>query len=213
MTKSIFGFIVAVFFTVGFNGCAGSSSSLSNLSNSVNSKKARVIFNVPSSTSAEQVKKALYSSISTRVSDVKDNENFMPEQLPASPQSPKQNNRFGNLSALAGNSPQFAMLKLDTSNAYYTVQGVRSMKMTFNSRDEVYKGAIYPYQGGYKVYIYQFYQEGKSAIVGKLAEKALESVAGKQGFLPYMVEVRNKFKQLLPSATIVSQSPSQLNSL
>ena len=189
-----------------FSGCVGTSL----MDTKVSAKKARMIFTVPAHVSAEKVKKALYDGISYRVSDMSENENFLPETLEAKAQTPKRLNAFGGMSTLMQGNPKFAMMQVDTTNAYYTVQGSLGMNSGFNAKSESYKGAIYPSQEGYKVYIYQFYQEGSDGLMGKLIDASIKSIVGKDSALVYAAQIRDNFLKELPEAKVSSIQPSKL---
>ena len=206
MTKRVFLIITTLAVIIGLNGCAGTSV----MDKKISSKKARIIFEVPNTVSMEDVTKGLYDAVSYRVSDLRENENLLPEELAVKAESPKQSKMFRGLAAMAGGNPQFEMMQLDTSNAYYTVSGDGFMASGFNAKAEYYKAAVYPYIGGYKVYIYLFYQEGTDGIMGALTKMAVDSIVGKEGSLLFIAQVRDEFKKLVPEATIKSQSPRKL---
>ncbi|MBL1244680.1 MAG: hypothetical protein COA39_009890 [Sulfurimonas sp.] len=206
MTKKNLLLITTVTVLINLSGCAGASI----MDTKVSTKKARVIFEVSKDAEIDKVTKALYEAVSYRVSDLNENEGLLPEELPLKAKAPKQSQAFGRLAALAGNSPSFQMMQLDTSNAYYTVSGKGSMASEFSTKAEYYKAAIYPYKDGYKIYMYLFYQEGTDGIMGALTDMAVKSIVGKEGALLYAAQVRDKFKELLPEATIKSQSPRKL---
>ena len=206
MKYRIIFFLSLIVMIIGLGGCAGSSM----MDTKVTTKKARIIFYVPKTVELDNLTKALYEAVSYRVSDLKENENLLPEELPSKPGSPKKTQMFGGLAAMAGGNPQFEMMQLDTSNAYYTVSGAASMATDFNSKAEYYKAAIYPYKDGYKVYLYLFYQEGTDSIFGAITKAAVDSITGKEGSLLFMAQVRDKFLKLVPQAVIKSQSPRKL---
>ena len=206
MTKRSFLIITIFSVIIGLSGCAGASI----MDTKVSSKKARVIFEVPNTVSMGKVTKGLYEAISYRVSDLQENENLLPEELPNKAGSPKQSQMFRGLSAMAGGNPKFQMMQLDTSNAYYTVSGEGGMASGFNAQAEYYKASIYPYKDGYKVYIYLFYQEGTDGIMGSLTNMAVKSIIGQERALLYMAQIRDKFKKEIPEAVIKNQSPRKL---
>jgi len=205
MTKYIKMSLVA-FTGLFFFGCAGSA-----LDTKSSTSKARIIYEVPSSAGAENVKTALYDALSLRLSNIQESENFMPEQLPDNPDSPMNSNAFGGLASLAAGSPQFEIMRLDTSNAYYSVQGVyQGVSGPFNDSALALKGAVYPYSKGYKVYLYGFYQEKTDGLAGMIGKGMVEGITGEKSNLLLVAQVRDKFKELVPSATITSQQPSAL---
>jgi len=204
--KQIIGYVLAFAITLGLSGCASSA-----LTNQESSKQARIIFEVPNSVDLEDVKKALQAAIVHRTTDIKEQENLPPEELPEKPGHPTQGKGFGGMmGALTAGNPSFAVLRLNTSSAYYTITGKTEYKQMFNSVISYFKGAIYPYKGGAKVYIYQFYKEGEKGLTGHLAKAAAEKMTGGETQLVYIAQVRDKFLELLPQAKIKSQSPSKL---
>jgi len=209
MTKKLFLTISIILVLVGLSGCAGASM----MDTRISSKKARIIFDVPKTVPEDKLSTDLYEAISYRVSDLKENKNLFPEELPIKAGSPKQSQIFSRLSSMAGGNPKFEMMQLDTSNAYYTVSGEGGMSSGFNAQEEYYKAAIYPYVNGYKVYIYLFYQEGSDGIMGSLTNKAVGAIIGERGALLYAAQIRDKFKKLVPEAVIKSQSPRKLEKI
>lgn len=210
MRKNLFISLLALF-TISFfvTGCVGNSM----LDNRKSSKKARVIFEVPKSVELKSVTNALYESISVRVNNIEEEEGLEPEDLPLQPEKPKKSNATEGMRFLLQGSPSYEVMKLDTSNAYYTVSGRHTTLMQSNSVEEYYKGAIYPYQKGYKVYIYLFYKEGSKGLSGAIAGAVSKAIIGKDTILFTMSKVRNKFKELIPQAKIKSQSPRTLKNI
>jgi len=183
-----------------FVGCA-----VTSLDRKVSTKKARIIFFVPKTVSPETVQKKLYEAISFRVSNIKENENFFPEQLPDKPNHPKELQMFSKLSALSYGNPNIEMMKTDTSNAFYTVQGEGSTGSPFYKNLEFYKGAIYPYKDGYKVYLYMFYKEGTDGLMGAITKKVSDTILGRDDMrLLYVAQIRDEFLENLPEAKIES---------
>jgi len=209
MTRRVVLVIATFIAMIGFSGCVGASI----MDKKVSSKKARVIFDVPNTVNLEKVTKGLYDAVNYRVSDLQENENLLPEELPEKAGSPKISQNFGRLSPFATRSSSLQMMQLDTSNAYYTVSGQGSSASSFNARAEYYKAAVYPYKNGYKIYFYLFYKEGTDGIMGALTKKVADSIIGEEGSLLYIAQIRDKFKELVPSAKIKSQSPKKLEKL
>ena len=176
-------------------------------------KKARAIFYVPKSISAEKVAKGLYNAVSLRVNDLRDNENLLPEILPDKPQSPTNNRMFKGIIGMSGGNASLEMMQLDMSNAYYTVMGNGAMKTQFNSKEELYKAGIYPYKDGYKVYIYLFYEEGTEGLTGALTKFMTDSIVGGDGALVFIAQIRDKFLKEIPDAKVTNQSPSKLEKI
>ena len=209
MTKRVFLIITTLTVIIGLSGCAGASI----MDTKVSSKKARIIFEVPNTVPIEKVTKGLYDAVSYRVSDLQENENLLPEELPAKAESPKQSQMFRGMASMAGGNPKFQMMQLDTSNAYFTVSGAGTMASGFNAKAEYYKAAVYPYKNGYKVYIYLFYQEGTDGIMGALTKMAVDSIVGQEGALLFVAQVRDKFMKEVPEAVIKNQSPRKLEKI
>ena len=190
-----------------FTGCLA-------VTNQVSTKKARVIYDVPNTVDADKVKEALKKAIGLRVEDIKDIENFFPEELPDKPAHPVNKNVFGALSTIAAGNPQIEAMQLDTSNAWVTVQGTETMGTPFNRRFIVYKGAIYPYKKGYRVYIYEFYQEGTDGIMGHITKEMAQAMTGNiEASLLLISQISNRFKEEVPSAKLISVYPSELKKI
>ena len=206
MTKRIFGYIIAFAMILGLSGCASTM-----LSNQESSKQARIIFEVTKSIDIEEVKNALQGAIAHRVTDIKEQENLPPEELPQKAGHPIQGKSFGGMmGALTAGNPSFAMMKINTSNAYYTITGKSESGTLVTSVVSYFKGAIYPYKNGYKIYVYQFYKEGSKGLLGHLSKAMAEKMVGQDTQLIYIAQVRDKLLELLPQAEIKSQSPSKL---
>lgn len=193
-----------------FTGCASSM-----LDQRVSTKKARVIFLVPKKYTPQQVQKALYEAISFRADDIQEQENFFPETLPEKPDSPKQGSIFGGrFAALAQGDPNFEAMNLNTSNAFYTVTGKAKAASPVFANYAVFKGAIYPFKDGYKVYIYLFYKEGSDGIMGGLVQGIASSIVGqKDTRLLYIAQVRDEFLQHIKDAKIISEYPFTLSKI
>ena len=181
--------------------------------NQVSTKKARVIYFVPKTVDSAKLKQALLNAITLRTEDVKDVENFMPEKLPKKPGYPIEKNIFGALNSLAAGNPKLEAAQLDTSNSWYTVTGTETMGTPFNRQYIVYKGAIYPYEKGYKVYIYEFYQEGVDGIMGHITKSIANAISGEKAPLLFIAQISNKFKKEIPKAKLENVSPSELKKI
>jgi hypothetical protein len=206
--SKLFSLIVALFVVLEFGGCASSM-----LTNQETSKQARIIFNVPKNLEPEKVVQALRGAFNHRCSDIKEYENLMPEELPEKPEHPTRNQSLfkgGLINSLTAGNPSFEMMKVNTSNAYYTITGKSQTKDIANSIESHFKGAIYPYTNGYKVYIYQFYKEGAKGLLGHISKAMAEKMVGQDTQLLYIAQVRDKFLELLPQAKILNQSPNKL---
>jgi len=205
MKKILLNFMIivgAIFIT----GCAFTN-------NQVSTKKARLIYVVPKKVEASKVKEALLNAITLRTQDVKDVENLMPEQLPDKPGHPIQKNIFGALNAIAAGNPKLEATQLDTSNAWYTIEGTETMGTPFNRQYVVYKGAIYPYKNGYKVYIYEFYQEGVDGIMGHITKAIAETISGEKAPLLFIAQIGNRFQEKVSDAKLVNAAPSELKKI
>ena len=198
-------FVISVIFLM-ITGCAVTD-------NQVSTKKARVIYFVPKTVDSEKVKQALYDAISLRAKDMKEVENFMPETLPQTPFRPVRKNIFGALNTIAAGNPKLEATQLDTTNAWYSVEGGEEMGTPFNRQYVVYKGAIYPYKDGYKVYIYEFYQEGVDGIMGHITKAVAESISGEAAPLLFIAQISNRFKEKIPEAKLENVSPMSLKKI
>ncbi len=208
--KIVYGFMLSLI--VFFSGCSG----LSITTPQVKNKESRIIFFVDKSVSEEKLKESLKDAIAYRVDSVVENEGLMPEELPSKPSKPTINEQFKRLMAFAGSNGMSAAMRyksLDTSNAWYSVGGKGGMTSEYTNKAEYYKAAVYPYKDGYKVYIYQFYTEGSSGIMGNLTNAAVKAIVGNDSALIYMAQVRDKFLKNLPNTKILQQDPSKLRQI
>jgi hypothetical protein len=207
MRGKILGYVVTIAVILGLSGCASSM-----MTNQESSKQARVIFEVPNTVEAEQVVQALQGAFNHRCRDIKEQENLMPEELADKPEHPTRGKSLGGMvGVLAAGNPALEMMKVNTSNAYYSITGTSKSESVANSVESHFKGAIYPYKNGFKVYVYQFYKEQTKGLMGHLTKSMSEKMTGQDTQLIYIAQVREKFLELLPQAKIKSQSPKRLN--
>jgi len=200
MSKRLFSLFIFMIF---ISGCAFTN-------NQVSTRKARVVYYVPKTVDNEKVKDALLKAISLRTQNVKDLEEFMPERLPEKPGHPIGNNVLGNLDDIVLGNPKIEAAKLDVSNAWYKVEGTEEIGTPLDQKYVIYKGAIYPYKKGYKVYIYEFYQEGTAGIVGHITKAIEHSIIKEKTPLFFMTQISKKFKEEVPEAKLESVSPISL---
>jgi len=196
----IISFITLLFF---ISGCAFTS-------NEVKTEKARAIYFVPKDVKPEMVKNALKEAISGRVSNIKEVCNFFPEELPDKPAKPTTSNMFGNLMTIAAGNPRLEAMRLNTTNAYCSYEGSESYGTMFNKKSVAFKAAIYPYKDGYKVYIYEFFQEGADGIMGHLIKTSVDKIVGSESPLLFMAQVMDKFERELPQAKLINVTPSKI---
>jgi len=210
-SKTIF-YGIMLSLIVFFSGCSG----LNLTTSQVKNKESRIIFFVKKSVSREKLKESLKDAIAYRVDDLIVNEGLMPENLPLKPSRPKINEQFKKLMSFAGSNGISASMRyrsLDTSNAWYSVGGKGGMTSEYTNQAEYYKAAIYPYQNGYKVYIYQFYTESSDGLIGNLTNATVKAIVGSKSALLYMAQVRNRFLKDIPSAKIIQQTPGRLKQI
>ncbi|WP_456488304.1 hypothetical protein [Caminibacter pacificus] len=200
---NFFKLVALGFFVAFFAGCTFTS-------NEVKSEKARAIYYVPKNVKPEQVRDALKAAISGRVSNIKEVCNFFPEELPEKPDHPKTSNAFGGMMSIASGNPTLEAFRLDTSNAYCSFQGSETYGTMFNKNSVAYKAAIYPYKDGYKVYIYEFYQEGADGIMGHLVKASVAKIMGSESPALFMAQVMDKFERELPQAKLINVTPAKI---
>ena len=80
----------------------------------------------------------------------------------------------------------------------------------FNKKSVVYKAAIYPYKEGYKVYIYEFFQEGADGIMGHLIKASVDKIVGSESPLLFMAQVMDKFEREVPNAKLINVTPTKI---
>ncbi len=177
------------------------------------SKKARVIIDVPSSVDINQIKDALREAIAYRSESFKENENFLPEELPEKAGHPTKNNAFGSLAALGAGNPNMESMTYDTSNSYYFIKGKEDMSTPFTTKEMAYVGALYPAKTYNRIYLVIFYQEGSEGISGAITKATADMLIGAKGAIPFIVQVKEKFLSLMPEANVVSTSPSEIKNL
>jgi hypothetical protein len=193
-----------------FSGCVG----LNSIKPQSSSKKARIIFEVPSSVDLNTVNSALKNAIASRSTSFQDNENFVPEVLPDVAGAPVNKEVIGGgLIALAGGNPTIASMNTDISGATYSIKGTEEIGTPFNKKQMAYIGAVYPSKNITKVYLLVYYQEGSDGVIGALAKAGSDAIVGADGALPFTLQIEEKFLQNLTSAKVVSATPQELNTL
>lgn len=192
---------------VNFAGCAASKPQTS-------AKKARVVIDVPAKFDVETVKNALREAVAYRSDGFQETEEFIPDILPNEPGAPQIKSVFGGgITALAGGNPQFEALSTNTSDAYYTIRGLEDFGTFYNRKQMAYIGALYLSKEVHRVYLYIYYQEGSSGIIGALTKAAADQIAGAKGAIPFILQVKEKFLALVPEAQVVSAIPNELKDL
>lgn len=187
--------------------------------------KTRFVYEVPSTVDIEKLKASLKDAIKFRAVDkTEEVNNFMPDALPEKPgdvvfpdsNTPSSNSMFGSIvsNAMTTNGQMVAM-SANMKGAVYGIKGYYATTVigfSKNNSSEGYVGAIYPYEKGYRVYIYTFFNKsrdmfGKAAdwLVGKTLTGDLD-----QGY-SNAVQVRDKFLEAEPEATIKRQDPPFLS--
>ncbi|TXJ00470.1 MAG: hypothetical protein E6Q32_06345 [Neisseriales bacterium] len=187
--------------------------------------KTRFVYEVPPTADLEKLKASLKDAIKFRAVDkTEEVNNFMPDDLPEKPgdvsfpenNSPSSNNMFGSIisNAMTTNGQMVAM-SANMKGAVYGIKGYYATSVigfSKNNSSEGYVGAIYPYEKGYRVYIYTFFNKsrdmfGKAAdwVVGKALTDDLD-----QGY-SNAVQVRDKFLEAEPEAAIKRQDPPFLS--
>jgi hypothetical protein len=200
--KFFFGLVILLL----ISGCAFTS-------NEVSTQEARAIYFVPKSVSPSEVKNALKAAISGRVNNIKVICKLMPETLPAKPGHPINKNIFGGLAVIGSGNPEMEAMQINTLNAYCTLQGSETYGSMFNKNEVVYKAAIYPYKDGYKVYIYEIFQEGSNGIMGHLIQMSVAKLMGSNSPFLFMAQVMDKFERELPQAKLINITPKKIEEI
>lgn len=188
--------------------------------------KTRFVYDVPSNADIEKLKASLKDAIKFRAVDkTEEVNNFMPDDLPEKPSdvafpdnsAPSYNNSmFGSMiSNSMSSNGQIVAMSANMKGAVYGIKGYYATSVvgfSKNNSSEGYVGAIYPYEKGYRVYIYTFFNKnrdmfGKAAdwVVGKALTNDLD-----QGY-SNAVQVRDKFLEAEPEAAIKRQDPPFLS--
>jgi hypothetical protein len=202
--------LLKIFLTIvvllGITGCVFTS-------NEVTTQKARAIYFIPKKVTVEEVKKALKAAIAGRVDNIKEICDFMPEKLPEKPAHPVNKNIFGSLSVIGAGNPSMEAAQLDTTNAYCTLQGSETYGGPFDEKSVIYKAAIYPYKKGYKVYIYEFFQESSNGIMGHLVKASIDKLMSSDSPALFMAQVMDKFQRELPQAKLLNVDPEKIKEI
>ncbi len=177
------------------------------------SKKARVIIDIPASVAIEQVKSALHEAIAYRSSRFKEVENFMPTSLSDEPLAPTSNEMFAGMGAIAGGNPKLESMQFDVSKSYYSVKGDEEIQTPFHQKSMAYVGALYPAKSFNRVYLVVFYEEGSEGISGAITKATADMLIGTKGAIPFIVQVKEKFLDIVPEGQIIQADPSEIATL
>lgn len=188
--------------------------------------KTRFVFEVPPNADLEQLKVALKDAIKFRAVDqTQEVNNFMPDDLPEKPGdvtfsdngSVANSGMFGSIlsNAMTTNGQMVAM-SANMKDAVYGIKGYAASSSLFvsshKSDAEGYVGAIYPYDKGYRVYIYTFFNN-KVDMVGKATDWLVKKALTNDLDFGYSnaVQVRDKFLENEHDAILKRQDPSWLS--
>lgn len=187
--------------------------------------KTRFVFEVPSSVDLEQLKTALKDAIKFRAVDkTQEVNNFMPDDLPEKPgdvtfpdnSAMANKGMFGSMmsNAMTSNGQMVAM-SANMKDAVYGIQGYHASStigFSNNKDSEGYVGAIYPYDKGYRVYIYTFFNKSRD-MFGKVTDWVVQKTLTNDLDFGYSnaVQVRDKFLENEPDAVLKRQDPSWLS--
>lgn len=185
--------------------------------------KTRVVLDYPITVDLEKLKIDLKDAIKFRAVDkTEEVSNFMPDDLPPTASDVSfpengtanpSNSMFSSmLSNAMTNNGQMVAMSANMKGAVYGIKGYAASGYLSNKQYEGYVGAVYPYEKGYRVYIYSFFNKnrdmfGKAAdwIVGKTITADLD-----MGY-SNTIQVRDKFLETEPEGTIKRQDPSWLS--
>lgn len=187
--------------------------------------KTRFVYEVPADADLEQLKAALKDAIKFRAVDkTQEVNNFMPDDLPEKPgditfpdnSAMASKGMFGSImsNAMTSNGEMMAM-SANMKDAVYGIQGYHSSSVigfSKNKDSEGYVGAIFPYDKGYRVYIYTFFNKSRD-MFGKAADWLVQKAITNDLDFGYSnaVQVRDKFLENEHDAVLKRQDPSWLS--
>lgn len=184
--------------------------------------KTRIVLDMPTTTDIETVKTSLKDAIKFRATDkTEEVSNFTPDDLPTAPgdvtfpengTASASNSMFGSMisNAMTTNGQMVAM-SANMKGAVYGIKGYASWGFMSNKSYEGYVGAIYPYEKGYRIYLYSFFNKTRDT-VGKVSDWITSKTLSDDLDMGYSnaVQVRDKFLATEQTATIKRQDPSFL---
>lgn len=184
--------------------------------------KARIVLDYPNTVDINSLKHDLKDAVKFRATDkLEEINNFMPDDLPSAPGDvtfpevgvAASSSMFSSMisNAMASNGQTVAM-SANMKGAVYGVKGYASYGFMGNKSTEGYVGAIYPYEKGYRVYLYSFFNKTRD-MIGKTTDWLVSGVLADSLETGYAnaVQVRDKLVEANPNVTIKRQDPSFLS--
>ncbi len=217
MKKSIYKLVVGVGLLINISFCFADDNVLT---------KVKYTFDVPESANIEKVKVALKDAITGSASDkVTEVNGFEPDTIPEKPGSVTFQQGSTSTSIMGGiisnymaSNGQTVAMGAQLGDAVYGIKGYSSsgfkgvMGFGNNVTYEGYVGAIYRYQGGYRVYIYGIFNQEKDWL-GKSTEWMVNKAFLLELPVTYMkvIHARDKFIEEEPQAKMIRQEPEWLS--
>ncbi len=152
--------------------------------------KTRIVMNIPSSVKLKVIEDKIKQLVDERTDKYNEYRGIMPDDIPVTP-------------AEAKDTQSAATLNFD--DALYAVRAYTHSSFMGNSDSQVYILTIYPYVGGYRLYLYTYFR----AVTNFLGEMFSSSSSLSTGFVN-TIKARDVLLAELPNISIYRQSPEIL---
>lgn len=152
--------------------------------------KTRIVMNIPSSVKLKVVEDKIKQLVDERTDKYNEYRGIMPDEVPVTP-------------AEAKDIQSAATLNFD--DALYAVRAYTHSSFMGNSDSQVYILTIYPYEGGYRLYLYTYFR----AVTNFLGEMFSSNSSLSTGFVN-TIKARDVLLAELPNISIYRQSPEIL---
>lgn len=152
--------------------------------------KTRVVMNVPASIKLKVLEEKIKYLVDERTDKYNEYKGIMPDEIPDVPREAKD-------------TQSAATINFD--DAVYAVRAYTRSSFLGNSDNQVYILTIYPYTGGYRIYLYTYFR----SVTNFLGAMFSSSTKLDEGFIN-TVKARDILLAEIPQITIYRQSPDIL---
>lgn len=152
--------------------------------------KTRIVMNVPASIKLKVLEEKIKYLVDERTDKYNEYKGIMPDEIP-------------NVPSEAKDTQSAATINFD--DAIYAVRAYTRSSFLGNSDNQVYILTIYPYTGGYRVYLYTYFR----SVTNFIGAMFNSSTKLDEGFIN-TVKARDILLMEIPQITIYRQSPDLL---
>ena len=159
--------------------------------------KTRIVMNVPSSIKLSTLEETIKKLVAKRTDKYSEYKGTMPDEIPTVPVEAKEAQ---------------SAATIDFSDSLYAVRAYSLSSFWGNSDAQVYILTIYPYIGGYRLYLYTYFRSKSNFlgdIGGAIGDVFSSDADLDEGFIN-TIKSRDILIQNIPQLTVYRQSPSVL---